>query len=112
MFGDPPLYLGVKLTLLSTTGVEATDQMTMSLMFRYGDYTSLALEGFIILMMRLEKVLGERQGINVLEKGIFGSFCHIKGDFFSSSLESYKDSGVEKFLPFEQVNLSPFYFLF
>lgn len=56
---DSPQFLGVKLTLVSITGVKASDQMITSLMFRYGDLTSLALEGFIILMIRLEKVLGE-----------------------------------------------------
>lgn len=59
MYVDLPLYLDVKSTLVSVTGVKASDHMTMSLMFRYGDFTSMALEGFIILMIRLEKVLGE-----------------------------------------------------
>lgn len=86
MCGAPPLYLDLKLaiirdlckgqtgkhtsqpsfflseTLLSITGVKASDHMTMSLMFRYGNFSSMALEGFIILMIRLEKVLGEWQG--------------------------------------------------
>lgn len=36
------------------------------------------------------------------------SLCHTEGDFSSSSIESYKESNVEGFLPFEQVSLPPF----
>lgn len=39
------------------------------------------------------------------------SLCHTEGGFStpsSSSIESYKESNVEGFLPFEQVSLPPF----
>lgn len=95
---------------LSFTGIDASDHMTSALMLRYGRFSSsVGVEGFIGLMIRLEKVLGERHSDS--DQITFLEFVWNKLPSSSSS-ELFKTSTAEGFLSFSEVNLPHSDYLF
>lgn len=68
-----PIVSGV---LVSTPGIEVTDQMVGLMMFRYADYSTMSPVNFISLMIRLEKMSCECHGNRLSQHG-HTLFAHV-----------------------------------